>query len=65
VPFIKRRVDESETCGLGRTGLERVTYGLGLDDFRIRGRALGGRGLGLGLGLKLTTMGLESISAFI
>jgi len=45
--------NESETYGLG---LELATCGLGLDDFRIRGLGLGGRGLGL------ATMGLDYIS---
>ena len=35
-----------------------MTYGLGLDDFRIRGLGLGERGLGLGL----ATIGLDYIS---
>ena len=41
-----------ETCGL-------ATYGLGLDDFSIRGLGLGKRGLGL------ATIGLDYISGII
>jgi len=41
-------------------GLGLVTYGLGLDNFRISGLGLGERGLGLELG----TMGLDYIFDF-